>query len=222
MLESRHTFVAWVTGIALAGAPLPVLAAPADTEAAPTAASDAAEPEADSATAAEPAASSEGEAPAAEPASDAEDPLAEPAPKAAPEPAPAPAPKKTKTKREPKVDPLGLGLAVGGYALLVVSLGLFAGMGVRLQRGKNANEAIQSTTTPDTEPQRMNAFANGERANEGARNFGIAAGVVLVAGVALVATGHVLMKRRKPAGARAQLVPTLGPQQAGLTWRVAF
>jgi outer membrane biosynthesis protein TonB len=137
-----------------------------------------------------------------------------------PTPAPAPAPAEKK-KREPKVDPLGLGLAVGGYALLVVSIGLFAGMGVRLKRGGNANDAIDATTTPDTEPQRMDAFANGTKANEGARNFGIAAGVVLVAGIALVATGHVLMKRRKP-DARAQLTPTFGPRGAGLTWRIAF
>ena len=142
----------------------------------------------------------------------------EPEPAAAPAPTPAPAEKK---KREPKVDPLGLGLAVGGYALLVVSIGLFAGMGVRLKRGSNANDAIDATTTPATEPQRIDAFGNGTRANEGARNFGIAAGVVLVAGIALVATGHVLMKRRKP-DARAQLTPTFGPRGAGLTWRIAF
>jgi outer membrane biosynthesis protein TonB len=161
--------------------------------------------------------------PEAEPADDGEDPLAEPAPQPAPQPAPAPQPTPTPTKkREPKVDPLGLGLAVGGYALLVVSVGLFAGMGVRLQRGKNANEAITSTTTPDTEEMRINAFANGERANESARNFGIAAGVVLVAGIALVATGHVLMSRRKQKGARAQLTPTVGPHEAGVTWRIAF
>lgn len=155
-----------------------------------------------------------------EPAEEAPPQFTKPEPTPAPAPAPAPAPSEKK-KREPKVDPLGLGLAVGGYALLVVSIGLFAGMGVRLKRGGNANDAIDSTTTPDTEPQRMDAFANGTKANDGARNFGIAAGVVLVAGIALVATGHVLMKRRKP-DARAQLTPTFGPRGAGLTWRIAF
>jgi outer membrane biosynthesis protein TonB len=218
VLGSRHTLVALVTGIALAGAPLPLLAAPAAEGKTATEA----EPAADAAEPAEGEAPAEGEpAPAAEPGEDAEDPLAEPAPKATPTPAPAPAPA-PKPKREPKVDPLGLGLAVGGYALLVVSVGLFAGMGVQMKKGEDANDTIQSTTTPDTEMQRMTAFADGEKANENARNFGIAAGVVLVVGIALVATGHVLMKRKKDQGARAQLLPSVGPQHAGLTWRVAF
>ena len=223
-----QSVVAVLLGLALGAAPMPILAAEPEPEAA-------AEPaEGDVVPAPEGAQTpAEGEPGEAEPATDDENPVAveqasddELPSKAEPKPEPEKEKKAKPKKERKKVDPLwlsGVVVAAAGYASVVISIGLAAGMGVRFERGKDANKAITTTTRPEDEDRRIDAYGNGARANESARKLGIAAAVVFGLGVIMIGTGHGLIARaNKQKKNRAHLTPTFGPGHAGLSYGMRF
>ena len=221
-----QSVIAVLLGLALGAAPMPILAAEPEPAAEPAEGDVVPPPEGTEAPA-------EGEAAPAEPATDDENPVAaeqasddELPSKAEPKPEPKKEKKAKPKKERKKVDPLwlsGVVVAAAGYASVVISIGLAAGMGVRFERGKDANKAIPTTTRPEDEDRRIDTYGNGARANESARKLGIAAAVVFGLGVIMIGTGHGLIARaNKKKKNRAHLTPTFGPGHAGLSYGMRF
>jgi hypothetical protein len=127
-----------------------------------------------------------------------------------PEPVATPAapPRDAPPSDPPRTRRAGTGWIASGAVAFGAGVGLLAGMGVGLARGRTADRAVADPTRPAGELEGLQA--DGRRGNRIAIATGISGGVLVAAGVALVVIGA---KRR---GHSARVAHWTGE---GLTWR---
>jgi tetratricopeptide (TPR) repeat protein len=103
------------------------------------------------------------------------------------------------------------GLTISGAVLTGVGACLGGGMVAGLVLGERANDKVSNLETLDEEEERMDEYDRGLLYNKLAIGMGVAGGVVLVTGVALLAVGQARKRRSR----RVALMPVLGPHTLG-------
>lgn len=147
----------------------------------------------------------------------------QPEPEPEPEPAPAPAPTAT-VDRRPALALIGVGVAsfAGGVALIG------GGAWNRVQITERANARVAALDAePRYTPEQRQAYGDTLDQWRGKwrtiSTVVIAGGSVLAAaGIGLTAYGVLRLRRARTAGARAALVPALGPRELGLRLTIAY